>query len=216
MHHGFLDIAFLRGFPGMALMAAIDEPTLRAALEFMRCVTRGPRRCAIRGTTCRRTSRTASARPSAWARRTGSPRAATWRSWPTASRPTTRWRLAGLLADEGYSVAVYDARFAKPVDVELLRELIGSDTCRSSPSRTTTPLAASGPACSRRATRTGSRPQGIRRLGLPDRWIYQGARGDQLAEAGIDADGIARGSGGAGAPAFPAAGRWHGALARFT
>ena len=38
----------------------------------------------------------------------------------------------------------------------------------------------------------GLETQGIRRLGLPDRWIYQGGRGDQLAEAGIDADGIAR------------------------
>ena len=36
VHHGFLDIAFLRSFPKMALTAAIDEPTLRAALDFMR------------------------------------------------------------------------------------------------------------------------------------------------------------------------------------
>ena len=35
VHQGFLDIAYLRSFPNMALLAAIDEPTLRAALQFM-------------------------------------------------------------------------------------------------------------------------------------------------------------------------------------
>jgi deoxyxylulose-5-phosphate synthase len=34
--------------------------------------------------------------------------------------------------------------------------------------------------------------QSIHRLGLPDRWIYQGSRSGQLAEAGIDADSIAK------------------------
>ena len=32
----------------------------------------------------------------------------------------------------------------------------------------------------------------IHRLGLPDKWIYQGSRSDQQAEAGIDAESIAR------------------------
>src|ERR1041385_7563220 len=36
VHHGFLDVAFLRVFPKAALMAVYDEPTLKAALEFMR------------------------------------------------------------------------------------------------------------------------------------------------------------------------------------
>jgi deoxyxylulose-5-phosphate synthase len=34
--------------------------------------------------------------------------------------------------------------------------------------------------------------QAIHRLGLPDKWIYQGGRGEQLRAAGIDAVGIAR------------------------
>ena len=39
---------------------------------------------------------------------------------------------------------------------------------------------------------SGLPTDGIFRLGLPDRWIYQGSRTDQQAEAGIDADGIVR------------------------
>ena len=36
IHHGFMDISMFRVFPSVALLAASDEPNLRAALEFMR------------------------------------------------------------------------------------------------------------------------------------------------------------------------------------
>src|SRR5204863_504438 len=36
VHHGFCDVSILRTLPGAALTAAIDEPSLLAALEFMR------------------------------------------------------------------------------------------------------------------------------------------------------------------------------------
>jgi deoxyxylulose-5-phosphate synthase len=32
----------------------------------------------------------------------------------------------------------------------------------------------------------------ITRLGLPEKWIYQGSRDEQLAEAGLDLDNIVR------------------------
>src|SRR5690606_23131478 len=35
VHHGFCDISLLRTLPGAVLMAAIDEPSLKASLEFM-------------------------------------------------------------------------------------------------------------------------------------------------------------------------------------
>lgn len=41
VHHGFCDIALLRTLPNAALTAAIDEPSLRAALEFMRTYDAG-------------------------------------------------------------------------------------------------------------------------------------------------------------------------------
>ncbi|MDH3785332.1 MAG: 1-deoxy-D-xylulose-5-phosphate synthase, partial [Acidobacteriota bacterium] len=42
VHHGFLDVAFLRSFPNMVLTAAMDEPTLTAAMEFLRGHDSGP------------------------------------------------------------------------------------------------------------------------------------------------------------------------------
>ena len=41
VHHGFCDVALLRTLPGACLMAAADEPSLRAALEFMRTYDEG-------------------------------------------------------------------------------------------------------------------------------------------------------------------------------
>ncbi len=107
-----------------------------------------------------------------------------------ASPPTTPSKRAEL-HKQGYSVAVYDARFAKPVDIDLIRSLIEAGT----PILTIEDHALIGgfgtcvlEACHEAHLDT----RAIHRLGLPDRWIYQGARADQLAEAGIDPTSIAR------------------------
>jgi 1-deoxy-D-xylulose-5-phosphate synthase len=95
------------------------------------------------------------------------------------------------LAESGYSVAVYDARFAKPLDIELLRQLIGSGT----PVLTVEDhhvVGGFGGSVIEACHDDGLRTDGIHRLGLPDQWIYQGSRAEQQAEAGIDADAIAR------------------------
>jgi 1-deoxy-D-xylulose-5-phosphate synthase len=41
VHHGFCDISILRVFPKAVLTAAMDEPSLRAAMEFMRTYENG-------------------------------------------------------------------------------------------------------------------------------------------------------------------------------
>ncbi len=95
-----------------------------------------------------------------------------------------------LLRKKGHSVAVYDARFAKPVDLELIREVLATGT----PILTVEDhhIAGGFGACVIEACADHRLPtENIHRLGLPDRWIYQGSRKDQQAEAGIDAAGIA-------------------------
>ncbi len=95
------------------------------------------------------------------------------------------------LAEAGLSVAVYDARFAKPVDIDLVTRLAAAGT----PILTVEDHHRSGgfgaavlEACNDRGIAT----ERIHRLGLPDAWIYQASRAIQLDEAGISADGIAR------------------------
>ncbi|MDH3785242.1 MAG: hypothetical protein OEV00_07930, partial [Acidobacteriota bacterium] len=50
-----------------------------------------------------------------------------------------------------------------------------------------------GAAVLEECNRHGLSADRIHRCGLPDEFIYQGSRSEQLAEAGIDADGIAIG-----------------------
>ena len=52
--------------------------------------------------------------------------------------------------------------------------------------------AASARPCSKRPTTPGSATAHVRRLGLPDRFVVHAERDEQLAEVGLDVDGIVR------------------------
>ena len=188
VHHGFMDIALLRVFPEMVLMAAIDEPTLRAALEFMRQRDDGP--SAVRYP---RDNVPQPVQPETLPFRLGRANllaggddiAVLAYGFPANHALEARAELE----KQGFSMAVYDARFAKPVDVELLRELIES----GKPLLTVEDhhvIGGFGAAVLEACNELGLPTDGIHRLGLPDSWIYQGSRAEQLREAGIDAAGI--------------------------
>lgn len=90
-----------------------------------------------------------------------------------------------------FKVAVWDARFAKPVD----RDVVESLLLRNIPIVTVedhTVVGGFGSAVLECAQELGLSASGITRLGLPDEWIIQDGRKVQLAQAGIDAAGIAR------------------------
>ena len=190
VHHGFLDIAFLRGFPGMVLTAAMDEPTLVAALEFLRGYDQGP--SAVRYPRDEVPTPAFENPPPFELGRAhrlaeGRDLAILAYGFPANHALAARAELA----EAGIAVAVYDARFAKPIDIDLVRSLIEEDV----PILTVEDHhvgcgfgTAVIEACNEHALPTES----IHRLGLPDRFIYHGARREQLAEAGIDAAGIAR------------------------
>ncbi len=191
VHHGFMDIAAFRSMPGMALMAAIDEPTLRAALELMRMRNDGPSAVryprdnvpdAVQG---ERTPEFQLGKANLLAG--GNDLAVLAYGFPANHALAARSELAR----EGISVAVYDARFAKPVDVELIRALTEARV----PILTLEDHQTIGGfgSCVLEACNDERLPtESVYRLGLPDRWIYQGSRTEQEAEAGIDADGVVR------------------------
>ncbi len=200
VHHGFCDVAILRTLPGAALTAAIDEPSLLAALEFMRTYDEG-------------LSAVRYPRDNVSDRFTGEPCPAfelgKARLLTPEVDPTDRTEGAGAdvavlafgtpaiaamdaaatLAGE-YRVAVYDARFAKPVDAGLIRKLAEAGV----PIVTVEDHGIQGgfgTAVLEALAEMGLHAR-VTRLGLPDGWIYQDSRSKQLAEAGIDAPGIAR------------------------
>src|SRR5206468_9117235 len=120
VHHGFLDIAFLRGLPGMVLMAVRDEPTLLAALEFMRGYDAGP--SALRYPRDKVPEPLPGELPPFMLGRAhllaSGGDAAILAYGSTAAAALAAHQA---LAAEGHLVSVYDARFAKPIDRDLIR-----------------------------------------------------------------------------------------------
>ncbi len=95
------------------------------------------------------------------------------------------------LEQQGYDIALYDARFAKPVDVELIEALVKQNI----PVLTIEDHALAGglgaaalEALSDRRVSTDA----VYRAAMPEKWLYQDSRAGQLADAGLDAAGIAR------------------------
>jgi 1-deoxy-D-xylulose-5-phosphate synthase len=192
VHHGFCDVSILRVFPKAALTAAMDEPSLRAALEFMRRYEEG-------------LSAVRYPRDSVSERFAGQPcppfelgrsRPLLEHEHPDAAlfaygtMAINSMEAADALRD-AYRVNVYDARFAKPVDVEVLAQLVE----RNVPVITVEDHGIEGgfgacviDACQERGLDTRL----ISRMAIPARWIEQGSRTSQLEECGLDAASIAR------------------------
>jgi 1-deoxy-D-xylulose-5-phosphate synthase len=189
VHHGFLDIAFLRGLPGMVLMAVRDEPTLRAALEFMRGYDAGP--SAVRYPREKVPDPLPGELPpfelgKAHLVAAGTDAAVLAYGYPVLAALGAR----NLLAAEGRLVAVYDARFAKPIDRDLIRSLVRSGI----PILTVEDHQIDGGfgSCVLEACNEMGLPaDNVHRAGLPDRFIAHGSRKEQEAEAGIDAASLA-------------------------
>lgn len=198
VHHGFCDVALLRTLPGGAIMAAIDEPSLKGALDFMltydegfsvlryprdsvseRLLTRtcppfelGKARCLTPDLDV-----AGGAEPDAIVIAFGTP------------------AIAALHAAESlqgeYRVAVYDARFAKPLDDALIAAALRSG-CPVLTVEDHAIIGGFGAAVLERANELRLVAGRLTRLGIPDHWILQNGRSKQLAEVGIDAAGIAR------------------------
>ncbi len=206
VHHGFCDIAILRVLPGAVIMGAMDEPSLRSAVEFMRSYEDGL--SSVRYPRDNVSTRFASqpcppfelgkARcltpdfdlDAPGNNGIGTPDVAVLAFGTCAVDAVAA---ADLLASEGSNirVCVYDARFAKPVDADLVSRLLS----RRVPVITVEDhsiIGGFGAAVLEAAQSAGLDASRLTRLGLPDHWISQDSRARQLALAGIDPAGIAQ------------------------
>jgi 1-deoxy-D-xylulose-5-phosphate synthase len=192
VHHGFCDVALLRTLPGAVIAAAIDEPSLRAALEFMRTYDAGL--SAVRYprdvVSDLLTSRGLACPPYELGKAVN--------LTPTIEQPAVAALAFGTLAIDalraadrinavpgGPRVAVYDARFAKPVDRALIASLLERGI-RIVTIEDHSIIGGFGSAVLEAAQELGLNGGLITRLGLPDRWVYQDSRAKQLAEVGLD------------------------------
>ena len=191
VHHGFLDIAYLRGLPGTVLMAPADEGELKSAMELALslgspCAIRYPRDelpppLPTADRTPYELGRACMVRPGDNG------------SFLALGATAEHALLAGQELSRRHNVetAVFSARFAKPLDERLIARLIAA----GKPLLTVEDHAAAGgfgSAVMELAAARSLDASNVKVLGLPDRFIAHAGRAEQLAEVGLDAPGLAR------------------------
>ncbi len=188
VHHGYLDIAYLRNFQGVVLMAPADEPELEQALRLG---------LKLDGPWALRYARDVVPDPFGEAPPFLLGKARVMCEGPDATvlaygdEVAFALDAARRLAAEDLFVSVVNARFAKPID----EDMVTTAVTRGVPVVTAEDHCVTGgfgSAVLETANRLGLPTEGIIRLGLaPERFYEHGPRPAQLAEAGIDAAGIA-------------------------
>ena len=193
--HGAFDLTYLRMIPGMTLMAPRDGAALRdmvwsavrmqatapgpVAVRFPRAaipedaLPAGPPRPVVRGT--------------AEQLRAGGDVALV--ALGTMVGPALA--AAELLAGQGISATVVDARFVCPLDERVLAGLARS-VGRLVTVEENVPMGGFGSAVSELLDRLGLSATPLLRLALPEEFVSHGPRQELLREAGLDAAGIAR------------------------
>ncbi|MDA0803968.1 MAG: 1-deoxy-D-xylulose-5-phosphate synthase [Planctomycetota bacterium] len=191
VHHGFCDISLLAPLPGSTLMAAMDEPSLRAAIDFMSTHDAGL--SAVRYPRDKVDGRLSHEPcPPFELGRARALRVSTSPDVAVLALGTmalTALDAASALADR-LSVAVWDARYAKPLDGALLEDLLR----RGIPVVTLEDHGATngfGTLVLAEAHRRGLDTRLVSVLGAPESWIGQGSRAEQLAQVCLDTASVA-------------------------
>ncbi len=193
VHHGFCDIALLATLPKACLLAAMDEPSLKAALQFMADFDAGL--SAVRYPRESVSSMFANTPCPEFV--FGKARALVTHDRPAAAvlaygtMAIEAGAAVQALAADGIDVDLYDARFAKPVDHALIAQL----AAKQIPIVTIEDHSIRGgfgscvlEACNEHSIDS----RNIHRMAMPDAWVYQAERTEQLAEVGLDAASIAQ------------------------
>lgn len=186
-HHGVYDLAYLRPFPNMVVMAPGDAADLPLMLEFALSYE-GP--VAIRYP--KATAVAIERQPAAID--LGAAEVLRWGTDGTilvcGALLDNCMKAAERLREDGIEVGVINARFLKPLDTDTILRAI-----EQSPVLVTVEegalMGGFGSAVLEAASDAGLDTSRIRRLGIPDRFVEHGDRKELLADLGLDAAGIA-------------------------
>jgi 1-deoxy-D-xylulose-5-phosphate synthase len=186
-HHGAFDLGYMRLFPNMVVMAPGDDLDLMAMLDFA-LAHDGPASLRYPKAAAERIERPATPIE------LGRAEVIDWGHDCILIACGTLLgdcvRAAAVLRSEGLDVGVVNARFVKPLDSETTLRAIETASCVVTVEEGA--LAGGfGSAVLEAAADAGLAAGHVRRLGLPDRFIEHGERGELLAELGLDAAGIA-------------------------
>jgi 1-deoxy-D-xylulose-5-phosphate synthase len=187
-HHGCFDVAYMRIFPNMVVMAPGDAGDIGPMLQF---ALQQDAPCSLRY-------------PKANADLIEGPRAQIELGKAEVLREpgdgviicfgallADCLRAADVMEEQGIHVGVINARFAKPLDHELFLGLLSSMNFVVTVEEAA--LAGGfGSALLELAADAGVDTSHVHRLGIPDKFIDHGERAELLADLGLDASGIAR------------------------
>lgn len=189
VHHGLYDIAFLRVMPHTVLMAPADEPEMLEALKLAVSLEQATAIRYPRDVVPPPLGETTPPFVLGRSRRIRDGSDATIIAY--GSTVAASIEAAEALAQEGIRLGVVNARFAKPVDRQMIRSVLtlGHPVLTSEDHMREGGF---GSAVLEAAQEMGLPTDHVTRLGLPpDRFIDHGTRAEQLAEVGLDAAGLA-------------------------
>ncbi len=185
-HHGAFDLAYIRVFPNMVVMAPGDAHDLRAMLEFALhadapCSIRYPKATAKTVPDERTPLELGRAEVLSWGR--------DGIVLCCGALLDECQRALAQLRQQGLDVGLVNARFVKPLDADVVERalrqggflLTVEEGCL---------LGGYGSAVLETAVDAGWDVSRLRRLGIPDRFVEHGERQALLADVGLDAAGI--------------------------
>jgi 1-deoxy-D-xylulose-5-phosphate synthase len=187
-HHGAFDLGYLRVFPNMVVMSAADEHDLSQMLDL---ALRHDGPCAIRYPKGTLPTIVTDRAPVEF----GKSEVLTWSDEGAiiccGAQLSECLKAADSLRDEGIHVGVINARFVKPLDSEVVLRAV-RDCGFVVTVEEASLMGGFGSAVLEVAADAGLNTSHIRRLGIPDKFIEHGERGELLTEFGLDAAGIAK------------------------
>jgi 1-deoxy-D-xylulose-5-phosphate synthase len=188
-HHGTYDLSYLRVFPNMVVMAPGDEKDIGPMLTF---ALKHTSPVAIRYPRANLDTIEREVRPV----ELGQAEILEWGAdgmlVACGSMVGTCLRVATLLRNEyRMRVGVVNARFVKPLDRQTICKVIEECSFVLTIEEASL-MGGFGSAVLELANEAGLSTAHVRRLGLPDRYVLHAEREEQLAEVGLDVDGIVR------------------------
>ena len=185
-HHGCFDIAYMRLFPNMVVMAPGDERDVAPMLKWA-LAHNGP--ASMRYPKANLESVEREAAPL----ELGKAEIIDWGEDGAiiafGSLMPTCWKAAQKLREEGIHVGVINARFCKPLDRDTILRAVAELPLVVTVEEGTLE-GGFGSALLEAANGAGLDARNIVRLGIPDRFIEHAERGDLLADLGLDVNGI--------------------------
>lgn len=186
-HHGTFDFGYMRLFPNMVVMAPGDANDLGAMLDFslqhdVACSIRYPK---LTANELNRTLIPIELGKSETLR-TGTDGVIVCAGTPLKDCLDA----AEVLANEGISVSVVNARFVKPIDTEMVKKCL-TDYGFVVTVEEAMLMGGFGSAFLEAANEIRLPTTNVNRIGIPDRFIEHGDRAELLAELKLDVAGIA-------------------------